>query len=378
MLALAHMLSSSPSQSPGSAPFAPGPPGIQSQPINVQSTGPFVTTLHSSSLSTKKIQMTQTTNYGLTPFNPMSSGFLSSATSDLLLSPASVMSGSRQSLASQDSCNLIDKRESQQDQVHRSTQPDLLDPTTARSTRQSQQHTAGMYQKDILGTTQLSFDPNLQGLEKARDHQPGPWTDTTANYLFPASFGPDEKSSLAATNPPSCGLLELLEYMQSSNQQWTLLGQGNDPASFGLDLDSPTDLHPTFMSPWYDADHASLNNIPATFNHTPAYCIPSVQPLRQVTGQLSLDSLFAMFYGSPRDRLQEIAARELYKRQWRFHKGLKLWLCKEPGTDLVVQTTTCERGSYHFFDPTTWNSFRKEYTVMYDALEIRDIEQQGT
>lgn len=46
--------------------------------------------------------------------------------------------------------------------------------------------------------------------------------------------------------------------------------------------------------------------------------------------------------------MQEMAAHELYKHNWRYHKDLKLWLTKEAGTEPVQKTATFERGSYMY------------------------------
>ncbi len=56
-------------------------------------------------------------------------------------------------------------------------------------------------------------------------------------------------------------------------------------------------------------------------------CVPTGQ---QVTG-FSDETLFFMFYSSPRDALQEVAAQELWNRNWRFHKTLRMWITKETG-----------------------------------------------
>ena len=41
-----------------------------------------------------------------------------------------------------------------------------------------------------------------------------------------------------------------------------------------------------------------------------------------------LETLFYIFYNMPRDTLQAYAATELYNRDWRYHKDLKLWFTK--------------------------------------------------
>lgn len=75
-------------------------------------------------------------------------------------------------------------------------------------------------------------------------------------------------------------------------------------------------------------------------------------------GQFSDETLFYIFYTQPRDFLQEAAAAELYRHNWRYHKELRLWLTKETGTEATQKTSTYERGSYVFFDPTSWEKIK--------------------
>jgi CCR4-NOT transcription complex subunit 2 len=96
---------------------------------------------------------------------------------------------------------------------------------------------------------------------------------------------------------------------------------------------------------------------------------------------LSDETLFYMFYAMPRDSMQELAAAELYARNWRFHKDLRLWLTKDNSPEaaaaaalhpaVFTKTAHYERGIFVFFDVTTWDKARKEFTLYYDALEDR-------
>lgn len=49
-----------------------------------------------------------------------------------------------------------------------------------------------------------------------------------------------------------------------------------------------------------------------------------------------------------------------YSRGWFYHREHQLWLMRigEP----LVKTQTYERGSYHFFDPSAWQTIRKVRT----------------
>ena len=69
--------------------------------------------------------------------------------------------------------------------------------------------------------------------------------------------------------------------------------------------------------------------------------------------------------------MQEAAAEQLYKRNWRYHKDLHLWLTKDVGTEPTQKTATYERGSYIFFDPNTWEKVQKEFVLVFEHLETR-------
>lgn len=69
--------------------------------------------------------------------------------------------------------------------------------------------------------------------------------------------------------------------------------------------------------------------------------------------------------------MQEAAAEQLYKRNWRYHKDLHLWLTKDVGSEPTQKTATYERGSYIFFDPNVWEKVQKEHVLVFEHLETR-------
>jgi len=85
------------------------------------------------------------------------------------------------------------------------------------------------------------------------------------------------------------------------------------------------------------------------------------------------ETLFFMFYSSPRDALQEVAAQELFNRNWRYHKDLRLWITKETGTTPSQKVQGGEQGQYTFWDPENWCKERKEMTVLYADLEEKNV-----
>lgn len=113
------------------------------------------------------------------------------------------------------------------------------------------------------------------------------------------------------------------------------------------------------------------------------------------------ETLFFIFYASPRDALQDAAAQELsvhrpmylaalsdlvtdastpshlffrcrYTRHWRWHKDMGYWLTKDPRAEATEKTATYERGTYIFFDPASWGRVeQKDFNLAYEALEDR-------
>ncbi|KAI9146522.1 hypothetical protein BKA69DRAFT_1045136 [Paraphysoderma sedebokerense] len=178
-----------------------------------------------------------------------------------------------------------------------------------------------------------------------------------------------------STLPPSDkhGLLGLLSVIRMTDPDMNALALGTDLTTLGLNLNSPDALYATFTTPFSDNPHHSFTGAPIE----PEYHLPScyyVQlppPTAQKIGSFSDETLFYMFYALPRDALQEAAAQELYNRSWRYHKELKLWLTKDPSAETVLKTNASERSTFIFFDVANWEKVKKEYTLVYDALEER-------
>ena len=171
-----------------------------------------------------------------------------------------------------------------------------------------------------------------------------------------------------------------------------------DLTTLGLNLNSSECLYSTFASPWADA--------PA--QRDPEFSLPQcyyMQPPALKTGHFSkfqLETLFYIFYNMPRDTLQvcaptraraarrprprapprgpsrpqaapdrhtpapapapsprppraprrqAYAATELYNRDWRYHKDLKLWFTKASRQGGAADS---QKGQYIYFDISEW------------------------
>jgi len=159
------------------------------------------------------------------------------------------------------------------------------------------------------------------------------------------SGGGDSGSGSGGSMEPY-GLLGLLHVIRVTDADLNYLALGTDLTTLGLNLNSPDPLYGTFASPWADGPVRS----------EPEYSLPQcyyMQPPALKTshfGKFQLETLFYIFYNMPRDTLQAYAATELYNREWRYHKDLKLWFTRtgaQPGAD-------DGKGGYVFFDINTW------------------------
>jgi CCR4-NOT transcription complex subunit 2 len=142
------------------------------------------------------------------------------------------------------------------------------------------------------------------------------------------------------------GLMGLLSVIRMTDQDLNTLALGTDLTTLGLNLNSTECLYATFASPWADA--------PA--QRDPEFSLPPcyyMQPPALKTGHFSkfqLETLFYIFYNMPRDTLQAYAATELYNRDWRYHKDLKLWFTKA-NRQGAAET---QKGQYIYFDINEW------------------------
>ncbi|KAI9024253.1 hypothetical protein DFJ74DRAFT_756245 [Hyaloraphidium curvatum] len=163
------------------------------------------------------------------------------------------------------------------------------------------------------------------------------------------------------------GLLDVIR--QGEGGEGNVLALGNDLTTLGLDLGSEGPLWSTFISPFLD---------PPTTPPTPPFTLPACYtlpsppppPLSKIPS-FGDESLLYIFHAFPRDLLAEHAAQELYNRNWRFHKELRMWITRDEGAGQRGQGF--ERGVYAVWVPERWERERREMLVRYE-----DLEERGT
>lgn len=136
----------------------------------------------------------------------------------------------------------------------------------------------------------------------------------------------------------------------------------------------------TFQSPWAETSRSEVEPkyyIPESFKNIPDVLqskttpptFDDVQTDEQRVALFQDETLFYLFYKHPGTVIQELTYLELRKRNWRYHKGLKAWLTKDPMMEPVVAADgLSERGSYVFFDPQRWEKCQRDFPLFYSAI----------
>lgn len=74
--------------------------------------------------------------------------------------------------------------------------------------------------------------------------------------------------------------------------------------------------------------------------------------------------------------MQDMAAQELYNRNWKYHKELKIWLTRDATQELIAETPAFEKGVFIFFDVLGWEKVKKEFLLVYDQVEERAMQSK--
>jgi hypothetical protein len=134
-----------------------------------------------------------------------------------------------------------------------------------------------------------------------------------------------------------------------SPQDLNILALGSDLTTYGLNLNSSECLYASFASPF--SDH-SLSSEP---QFTTPLCYqmhpPSLKP--EHLSKFLVETLFYMFFAMPRDSFQASAAQELYRREWRWHAELRLWLKPRSPQEQMQSHPGVQ---YVYFDPSAWEA----------------------
>ncbi|KAH3761475.1 NOT2 / NOT3 / NOT5 family protein [Pelomyxa schiedti] len=175
-----------------------------------------------------------------------------------------------------------------------------------------------------------------------------------------------------AKKPPAVatdrfGLLGLLNVIRMTNPDLNTLALGLDLTALGLNLNSLDRLYTTFVSPF--------SKLPPHNNefYLPHSYFNNSTPLSKPEKKISLfsdETLLFIFYSMPKDELQLLAAKELYRNDWRFHKELKMWVKREPTSESTIGPGY-EKGTFSVFDPKLWERQKRDnFVLVYSDCEV--------
>lgn len=216
----------------------------------------------------------------------------------------------------------------------------------------------------------------LRADERAEETRPYATGDSTSQPIDQVLASPADRF----------GLVGLVTLMKSQDPNMALLSMGTNLQALGLNLDATESLYPSFVTPWSQEQAFQSLQVEPAYQLPSCYNVQPPPPAQSKIASFTDETLFFIFYSTPRDVLQEMAAQELYGRNWRYHKGLHLWLTKEQNTEPLQKTPTYERGTYVFFDPGTWGKVSKSmylsrsitnagFVLMYEMLEEKPPSQ---
>jgi len=183
-------------------------------------------------------------------------------------------------------------------------------------------------------------------------------SSSTTNIITPSSSTPQPSATAGATtaNVPNSAAVNNYDatasYLGALNESFLHCPSNVD--SERSNTYNPRNPYPT---------PASYPSAPSTIFDNPA-----------VFEKLGTDGLFFIFYYAQGTYHQYLAARELKKQSWRYHKKYMTWFQRHE--EPKVTTDEYEQGTYVYFDyETGWcqrikSDFRFEYSYLEDSLQI--------
>ncbi|KAI0403915.1 hypothetical protein F4802DRAFT_569049 [Xylaria palmicola] len=182
-----------------------------------------------------------------------------------------------------------------------------------------------------------------------------------------------ESVTSPAVRDPLAGMAEVdkwgikgLRTLMNNYPDYAACIAGLDPTAFGLDLTSPAMISTQIWSPFND--NPPRPAIP-DFRLPDCYKVNNVQPLRNKISNFNEETLMWIFYSCPGDYQQQLAAEQLFQRQWRWHKKLKIWLTKDDIMHPRILSAQHEEGYYIVWNTDDWRKERRQLTLHYADLE---------
>nr|CAH8864782.1 unnamed protein product [Trichobilharzia regenti] len=167
------------------------------------------------------------------------------------------------------------------------------------------------------------------------------------------------------------GMLGLLKLIRVGDYDATLnmLAPGLDLSSLHNNWQTSGELHTSLVSPCHDSCFGRPHDM--DYPVPPEYLIRHLITDRlpdPPMNQLSEETLFWLFYNCCREEAQLVVAKELYQREWRFHKKEQIWLTRIVGANFTSDNNS-EQGDYYFWDPLKAQKSTHQMTILYSDLD---------
>ncbi|KAK5093904.1 transcriptional regulator [Exophiala xenobiotica] len=149
------------------------------------------------------------------------------------------------------------------------------------------------------------------------------------------------------------------------------LSRQGDMSSFEHYAASGQPLLRSYAGPFAPPNAFAPRPLDTDYTIPDCYIVHNVAPIQQRISGFTEDTLFYIFYTSPKDIIQEEVATELMSRKWRFHMGEKMWLTRDDTTNnpVILEKDVCEQGYYIWWDFRNWKRIRKMYILRYEDLD---------
>ncbi|CAF0825812.1 unnamed protein product [Rotaria sp. Silwood1] len=267
-----------------------------------------------------------------------------------------------------------------------SSSSNLHQPITngySSSQQQQQQQQHSQSQSPISFKTSIDA---LSTLINRRQTSVNNKTTSLTNNSTSSTTNPQQISSTSTTNinglPSSTitdqyglvGLLQMIQQAEKNPETSTLLNY--DLTTLGLSMESQNDLYPSFLSPFSDSQARPYEiDYQVPFEYQMGLQIrDKLPPLNFNT--LNEDTLFFLFYLFGNDHVQLLAAAELYRRDWRYHKEERIWLTRIKNIMPDQKYDTYETGVYCVFDVQLWRKTHKSMRIDYEKLDVNPVLKQ--
>jgi hypothetical protein len=180
---------------------------------------------------------------------------------------------------------------------------------------------------------------------------------------------------LSVLKKPKSGLVRLMETLKSTGSLENLLAVGVDLETLGWPLDQPEPLW-TVMNGPNIFQPVLTKAVDAKAPPMPdCYTIPNIAPLGTKVSRLKDEALIYTFYAFPRQRAQELAAKELTLNNWRFLIKDKVW-----AINMTTSPQSSHEGSMHqwytfshVWDPQVWALVERPGKVATSEVDDRYV-----